>query len=280
MVQQDIVYEGMKKLGFSEYESKAYLKLLERYPVNGYTLSKESGIPRSRIYDVLQSLMEKQMVFEQVEGKNRLYHPVEPKIFLKKAKSVYEDVFSDIEQFTARIHQEYDESGNLVVINGRENIIDFINHLVRQAKRRIAISIWEEDLEDVLAELQRAIDRGIVVRGIYFGENSPFEHLVPHRRMSRYKAQKKQRYISIITDGDTVLSGVVSRGQKSRATWTQDEGFIEMSEDYIAHDIAINLYSSSLAGKKYQKFEEFLENVYHHYYHYSEEETLHYKKLL
>ena len=65
-----------------------YLKLLEEFPLNGYTLSKNSGIPRSRIYEVLKNLIDKQMVFEQAEEKNKLYYPVEPDLFIKKLKAI------------------------------------------------------------------------------------------------------------------------------------------------------------------------------------------------
>ena len=78
----------MKTLGFSEYECKAYLKLLEVFPLNGYALSKASGIPRSRIYEVLNNLIDKQMVFEQADEKNRVYYPVEPRFLLKSSRSI------------------------------------------------------------------------------------------------------------------------------------------------------------------------------------------------
>ncbi len=87
MDQEILIINDMKKLGFSEYECKAYLKLLEDFPLNGYTLSQKSGIPRSRIYEVLKNLMEKQMVFEQIREKNKLYYPLDPDVFINKAKA-------------------------------------------------------------------------------------------------------------------------------------------------------------------------------------------------
>lgn len=45
------IIQDMKSLGLSEYEAKSYLNLLEQNPVNGYILSKNFGIPRSRIYE-------------------------------------------------------------------------------------------------------------------------------------------------------------------------------------------------------------------------------------
>lgn len=38
---------------FSIYEARTYLALLWESPVTGYQLSKLSGVPRSRVYDML-----------------------------------------------------------------------------------------------------------------------------------------------------------------------------------------------------------------------------------
>ncbi|MDA3791813.1 MAG: hypothetical protein PF503_25365 [Desulfobacula sp.] len=279
MDQEILIMNDMKKLGFSEYECKAYLKLLEDFPLNGYTLSQQSGIPRSRIYEVLKNLMDKQMVFEQTQEKNKLYYPLDPDIFIKKVKANFEDVFSNISQFAGKLYKEKKSDDKLVVIQGRKNIISFLNLLIKGAKKRIALSIWEEEIKELTQELDKALKRGVVLRGIYFGETIPYNTLVPHRRIKRYMAEKKERYMSIIIDGAHTISGIVSRGEDSKVTWAQDEGFIEISEDYIAHDLVVNLYSGSLDEKAYKEFEEFADNVHNHYFHYSDEEFTIYKKL-
>ena len=86
--------------------------------------------------------------------------------------------------------------------------------------------------------------------------------------------------MSIIIDRTHMLSGIVSRGEDSQVTWTRDEGLIEISEDYIAHDLIVNLYSASLDEKEYMAFEEFADTVHNHYFHYSDEEFAAYKKLI
>jgi hypothetical protein len=35
----------LQQLGFSEYEARAYLALLQQNPLNGYELAKVSGLP-------------------------------------------------------------------------------------------------------------------------------------------------------------------------------------------------------------------------------------------
>ena len=279
MDQESLIMADMKKLGFSEYECKAYLKLLEIFPLNGYALSKESGIPRSRIYEVLKNLMAKQMVFEQAQEKNKLYYPVEPDIFINKLKARYKDVFSNISKFAGKLYKEKKQDDKLVVIRGRRNIIDFMTLLIKGAQKRIALSIWEEEMKDLTRELDKALERGVVLRGIYFGETVPYDTLVPHRRIKRYLAEKKERYMSIIIDRAHTLSGIVSRGEASKVTWTQDEGLIEISEDYIAHDLVVNLYSASLDEPAYIAFEDFADSVHNQFFHYSDEAFAAYKKL-
>ncbi|MCG8632314.1 MAG: hypothetical protein MI863_00720 [Desulfobacterales bacterium] len=261
--------EEMKTLGFSAYESKAYLTLLEEFPVNGYALSKASGIPRSRIYEVLKNLIAKQMVFEQEEGKAKVYIPVEPEIFIKKLKSRYEKIFDDLTRYAGTLYREPKQDDKLVVIQGRENIISFLKVLIRGAEKRVAVSIWDEELNALTEELDNALERGVRLRGIYFGTAKVYEDLVPHRRIKRYMAEKKERYLSVIIDHSHVVSGIVSRGDGSKVTWSRDEGFIEVSEDYIAHDLVVNLYSASLDAETYKRFEDFADSVHDHFFHYS-----------
>ncbi len=273
------IMDDMKKLGFSEYECKAYLTLLEEYPLNGYTLSKYSGVPRSRIYEVLKNLIAKQVVFEQAEEKNKIYYPVEPDIFVKKLKKDYENIFQHLSDYAGTLYSQKKQENKLVVIQGRENIIDFLGLLIKGAQKRIAMSVWDQEIRELLPELDQAQERGVMLRGIYFGEDIPYDTLVTHRRIKRYMAEKKQRYISFIIDGAHAVSGVVSKGKDSKVTWTKDEGFIEVSEDYIAHDLIVNLYSASLSGEAYEAYEAFADGVHNQYFHYTDEEFKIYRQL-
>lgn len=267
-----MIIEDMKKLGLSEYEVKAYLKLLEEYPVNGYALSKNSGIPRSRIYEVLDSLKNKQMVFEQIEEKTTLYRPLEPRLLVNKLRNNYDDILSNVDGYTKKIYSKKQDDNKLIVITGREKIIDFLNLLISEAKQRIAVSIWEEEIKEISKALDEAIERGVKLKGIYFGMNNPYKELITHRRIERYLSEKKERYMTVTIDGTHVLSGMISRGEESQVTWTKDIGFIEMSEDYIAHDLMVNLYSKKLKKSKRVEYEEFLDSVRKDYFNFNDEE--------
>jgi sugar-specific transcriptional regulator TrmB len=74
---EDIV-ASLQRLGFGEYEAKAYIALLQRSPLTGYELAKVSGLPRANVYAVLPKLEEKGAVLRVDTPAGPRYSPVPP----------------------------------------------------------------------------------------------------------------------------------------------------------------------------------------------------------
>ena len=72
---KDTMLDKLQKFGLNLYEAKAYASLLKIGTANAYKISKESGIPRARIYDVLESITKLglAMVEESSENVKNLY---------------------------------------------------------------------------------------------------------------------------------------------------------------------------------------------------------------
>ena len=49
------------EVGFSEYEAKVYASLVKTNPATAYEIAKNSGIPTSKIYEVISKLQEKKI---------------------------------------------------------------------------------------------------------------------------------------------------------------------------------------------------------------------------
>ena len=271
MINESIVND-MKKLGFSAYEVKAYMSLLEEYPLNGYGLSKSSGVPRSRIYEVLNSLEEKQVVFKQQDGAALVYYPLEPKLLIRKLREDLNEIIGRVEQMASSQFNRTKEDQRMIVIKDRAKILSFLKILIGEAQTRIALSIWNEEIEELMEALKEAEARGICIHGIYFGHTLPFDTMTPHRRVDRYLMEKKERHLSVVIDGKQVISGVISRGPDSQVTWIKDPGFVEISEDYISHDIMVNQYAKTLNGEASAAFERFSDLARKNYYEYSDDE--------
>ena len=264
------VIQEMKSLGLSEYEVKAYLSLLEKNPLNGYSLSKESGIPRSRIYEVLDMLKSKGMVFEQSDEKTTVYYPLEPKLLISKLEKSFTQTLSSVDKYVNSIYNKKEQKNTLTILEGREKIIEALNLLISHAQKRIALSIWEEEVKEIEEELIKAKERGVIIKGIYFGTSNTFNELTPHRDIETYLKEKKERYMTVTIDGEHALYGVISRGENSRVTWTQDESLIDVSEDYICHDLMVNEYFYQLNEKKQDGYENLMNEVRKDYFGYSD----------
>ncbi|WP_026895973.1 TrmB family transcriptional regulator [Clostridiisalibacter paucivorans] len=261
MDNQLILIEKMKQVGLNQYEAKAYLKLLEKWPVNGYALSKNSGVPRSRVYEVLDGLAKKQLVFEKNTENGTIYYPLEPDLLVKKLKKNYESIIEHVKKETTQLFVNTKDQYESKVITGRKNIFDFIGLLIENANKRIDISIWKEEYKDLEKYFNDAINRGIKIKGIYFGYDNKLKDVLTHRRLGTYLKEKDERYIIIIIDKKEAITGIISRGEESQVTWTNDFGAIDIMEDYIVHDLMINVYSSMLSEDSREKYETAMDQV-------------------
>lgn len=268
----DKIIEQMKQLGMTEYEVKTYLALLSNYPMNGYGLSKSSGVPRSRIYEVLAGLTKKQVVFEKENDKGVLYYPLEPALLLKKLRDDFDKVMASVDDYTNKLYNNDDSDMEPKVIRGREQILDLVKLLIGEAQHRVALSIWDEELLFIKDALDSALERGLLLRGIYFGHKNPFDDMVSHRRIERYLAESDERYIIAVIDDKHVIFGVISRGDLAEATWSKDPGIIDINDDFIGHDVMLNTYNTYLNGEELSKYEHRLDLVRKRYYGYSDEE--------
>lgn len=73
-------------LGFTEYEAKAYVTLLQLGSATGYQIAKESGVPRSMIYETLNKLAARGAVLTQSFAEMVRYAPVPPEELLSRMR--------------------------------------------------------------------------------------------------------------------------------------------------------------------------------------------------
>jgi sugar-specific transcriptional regulator TrmB len=80
------VVEGLRRLGLTEYEAKAYAALVGLGEASAREIHQVSGVPRTRIYDILRDLTDKGFV-EFVQGSPTYYRVVEPDRVLERLRS-------------------------------------------------------------------------------------------------------------------------------------------------------------------------------------------------
>ena len=91
------VLDTLKTLELNSYERKLYVTLLSKGTSTAGTLSELSGVPRSRAYDVLESLADKGFVVIQT-NKPLKYVAVPPQEALERLKKKYEDTYKTMSE--------------------------------------------------------------------------------------------------------------------------------------------------------------------------------------
>ena len=78
-----MIEQELMSLGFTEGESKAYIAMIETGSSTVGPIAKKSGVSYSKIYEVLQRLIDKGVVSFIVKGKMKYYQAIKPELLYK-----------------------------------------------------------------------------------------------------------------------------------------------------------------------------------------------------
>lgn len=226
---------NLKDLGFSQYEAACYMALVSEHPLNGSQLSKASGIARSRIYDVLRSLLSKGYVSEIHPGQ---YVPLPSDELVKRLKKSFENT---IENFEAQIKKasQKDSFEYVWTITGYEAVIQKTEHMISEAETEIYIRLFPNASERLEPQLLAAQKRGVNIRYIAMGKvDADFDIQVTHPNYDRLQKTIGGRSIDIIVDKKEALVGIFEKGKEdlSPINWTRNPWFIIANRDSLRHD--------------------------------------------
>lgn len=87
----------LKKFGLTHYESKCYLSLLGQSSLSAVEVAKSAGVPRSKVYEILEGLVNKALCRSFPDKVNK-YSAVNPIILKRKFESSLEDLDTEIKQ--------------------------------------------------------------------------------------------------------------------------------------------------------------------------------------
>lgn len=228
--------DKLVKIGFSEYEAKAYVALLRESPVTGYQLSKLSGVPRSMIYEVLGKLTARGAAMTLRTGGATKYAPVPAAEFLDQLQREYEELIAslkdDLAALTTAPNLEY-----VWNIEGRENIMAKALEMIRQAKTRIYLALLPATFPDLQPALEEAIGRGVRVAIYSTGDlDLPGGQVVVAPMSEEALSQAGGLGLILVIDGEEVLIGEWLTATQARASWTSSPLLVFIAEHHLRTD--------------------------------------------
>jgi sugar-specific transcriptional regulator TrmB len=211
--------EQLGTVGFTEYEAKVYVALQRCSPATGYQIAKESGVPRSTIYEVLSKLIARGAAVTQSLGDMVRYTPVPPDLLLDRMRHEFEDTLDDLADGFKRTTATPGAPGQTWNIVGRDNILAQARQMIERAQKEVAVVVGDDDeLDELLVWLQQAQARKVALTAVapvpYDAGNVP---LVVHPQGPRLR-QALGHGLTLVVDGREVLIGEVDRSEG--AVWT------------------------------------------------------------
>ncbi len=182
-----ILIDQVQQLGLSTYEAKAYLALLERETLTVPEVSKLSGVPRARTYDVLDKLVDNGLAVMR-PGKFRKYAAVDFDTFKERLILQNEEQYSKqkahIDKVALTLKKKF---GSLVdAANFKDDPLDYIEvfrnpnqlhskimQLCGDAEREILMFVKppyagsRKNIEEQLNQRAELVKKGISIRCVY-----------------------------------------------------------------------------------------------------------------
>ncbi|MFH1592687.1 MAG: helix-turn-helix domain-containing protein [Candidatus Woesearchaeota archaeon] len=183
IVQESFLKKLRSAFDLNIYEVKIWTALLSRGIATAGELSDISNVPRSRSYDVLESLEKKGFTILKL-GKPIKYIAITPEEVIKRVRKnvkeradaklkhlgdVKEDkMFRDIELLFKQGIEKIDPESLAGTIKGRENIYDHLDAMLQNAKKSVIIVTTPEGLlrkfDKLKFRLKKLKDKGIKIR--------------------------------------------------------------------------------------------------------------------
>jgi HTH-type transcriptional regulator, sugar sensing transcriptional regulator len=227
---------NLVKLGFSEYEAKAYMALLRENPITGYQLAKLSGVPRSMIYEVLGKLVARGAAMTLRKEGSILYAPVSAIEFLDQLRREHEDLVTSLKDGLTSLGSSSDLD-YVWNIEGHDNIMAKAEEMIAQAGERIYLSLLPEIFPSLQTMLTQAIGRG--VRVVVYSTSRldlPGGRVVVAPWSEQAQEQVEGLWLILAIDGQEVLIGEMLTENQARASWTGSPLFVFVTEHHMRTD--------------------------------------------
>ena len=162
LIKQDLINKIKDYFDLNVYETKVWLALISKGVASAGEIASLSQVPRSRAYDVLESLEKKGFAIVKI-GKPVKYFGIKPKMILEKLKDrikkdAEEKVISllkikETEEFT-KLEELY--KGGIIpvkrenisaALKGKSSISNFLKEIIREAGKEVIICTNAEEIK-------------------------------------------------------------------------------------------------------------------------------------
>jgi len=150
------IIDGLKKIGLTEYEAKAYAALVGLGEATARDIHEASEVPRTRIYDILRELTDKGFV-EFIEGSPTYYRAAEPDRVLDRIRDEFEEAIATSKRELRNLNVELSGSSPMWCVRSEWGIKNRIRGFLANAEtgKLIVFSMNPNFIKEYKSDLRK-----------------------------------------------------------------------------------------------------------------------------
>ena len=247
----------LQELGFTDYEAKIYISLLQNSPETAYEISKNNALPRPNVYSALDSLEKKQAV-QKVSLDPVRFVPVNPATLFSRISKAVQDRCLALEIGLEKLQPE-EKTHYVWNIDNADEARLKISQLILAAKSHIWIKAHFEELLPHLEELKLASKRGVSLLFILFGDSNQIQQFNFSKNCSVFPHEGDGTVVGLgrflITLSIDFKEALIVNMKDHTGAFTQSQPIVNLADSLIRHEIYLAEIFKHFSHLLEEKFE-------------------------
>ena len=157
------IFKELERFQLSNYEIKAYSSLLMKGPMRASEITKLTGIPQPRTYDVLGKLQQKGLIVMK-SSINKTYEAIMPSAALRHNVEYMNEYIDSLDKYIMENRKDVEiRAPNVWFIESNRNTMSKLEGMILQANNEIILSMEYGKLEKLIPSLRKAKRRGVTI---------------------------------------------------------------------------------------------------------------------
>lgn len=255
IIKPELVKRIKEYFNLNIYETKVWLALLSKGIASAGEVAELSSVPRSRAYDVLESLEKRGFAITKI-GKPVKYISVKPTEVIEKMKSrTLQDAQEKVKSLSnLKETQEYTEleqlhnSGISPIkpseitgsLRGRSNILSRVRELIENSEKEAVICTSVSDFEDksrvLIPTFEKLLKKDVKIKLALSGDLEKIKKLNAKFNLKARQIESKARFF--ISDKKEVLFMLSpENSEEEMGIWLQSPFFTESLSEIIENNL-------------------------------------------
>ncbi len=242
----ETAYQAITAIGFGEYEARAYCALLSISPANGYQVATRSGVPRAKVYQTLDRLVDKGAAVRAgtANADAKVYVAVDPETLVLNIQKDSNDACEHALKELRRLQDEPDVVEFLWTITSRKDLVHRAQTLTDGAQSTLHVALWAEEFDAVLPNLIKAAKRRLRMAVLLYSHHEGIVELqelgagaVLHGKNKMLAVPELGRQFVLAADRKECITGSIFADGAMDGVYSKNRGLVSNTVDLVNHEI-------------------------------------------